>query len=61
MTRRTPLDGTWPSLQCAHLGAAITRTDAGAEHERAWQSEWLARRLELRERAARSAVATIAV
>jgi hypothetical protein len=49
------------SLQCAHLGAAITGTDAGAERERAWQSDWLARRLQLRELATRSGDAVLAV
>ena len=42
------------SLQGAHLGAALARAEAGAEHERAWQARWLAQRLELGEIEARS-------
>jgi len=42
------------SLQCAHLGAALTGSEADAEYERSWQARWLAHRLELREIAARS-------
>lgn len=49
------------ALQCAHLGAAVARSDAGAEGERAWQSEWLVRRLHLRELVARSAFADVAI
>ena len=37
------------SLQCTHLGAALASSEAGADQERAWQSRWLARRLELHE------------
>ncbi len=49
------------SLQSAHLGAALTAGEAGAEHERAWQARWLAHRLQLREIAARSGVGASAV
>jgi hypothetical protein len=49
------------SLQEAHLGAALTGSDAGAEHERAWQARWLAQRLQLREIAARPGVGAAAV
>jgi hypothetical protein len=53
--------GRYPegSLQCAHLGAAMAGGEAGEEQERAWQSRWLAHRLELREVAARSGVAEL--
>ena len=49
------------SLQGAHLGAALAGSEAGAEHERAWQARWLAQRLELREIAARSGAGAAAV
>ncbi|HEX9289403.1 MAG TPA: hypothetical protein VF904_07770 [Anaeromyxobacteraceae bacterium] len=49
------------SLQCAHLGAALTGSEAGAGCERAWQARWLAHRLELREIAARSGVGAFPV
>jgi hypothetical protein len=42
------------SLQCAHLGAALARSEAGADQERAWQARWLTHRLELREADART-------
>ncbi len=35
------------ALQHAHLGAALERSESGAARERAWQSRWLAVRLEL--------------
>jgi hypothetical protein len=35
------------TLQHAHLGAALEGSDRGAARERAWQSAWLARRLQL--------------
>ncbi|HEY5675168.1 MAG TPA: hypothetical protein VIR81_00195 [Myxococcales bacterium] len=35
------------ALQHAHLGAALEGSDRGAASERAWQSAWLARRLQL--------------
>ena len=55
--------GRYPeaSLQAAHLGAALAGSDVGAEHERAWQSRWLAHRLQLRDAAARASVAAPAV
>jgi hypothetical protein len=55
--------GRYPeaSLQCAHLGAALARHDVGADHERAWQSRWLAHRLQLRDVEARVGVGTPAV
>ncbi|MFL5271455.1 MAG: hypothetical protein ACJ79E_05285 [Anaeromyxobacteraceae bacterium] len=55
--------GRYPeaSLQAAHLGAALAGSDVGAEHERAWQSRWLAHRLQLRDVAARAAVNAPAV
>ena len=46
------------SLQCAHLAAALANDEAGADQERAWQSLWLARRLELREGGARTGLET---
>jgi len=49
------------SLQGAHLGAALAGSEAGGEHERAWQARWLAHRLELREIAARSGLGAFAV
>jgi hypothetical protein len=49
------------SLQCAHLGAALASSEAGAEQERAWQSRWLAHRLDLRELAARWGAGAIAM
>src|SRR5512142_2319376 len=41
--------GRYPeaSLQDAHLGAAVARSERGAARERAWQSRWLAARLGL--------------
>ncbi|MFL5263701.1 MAG: hypothetical protein ACJ79R_14400 [Anaeromyxobacteraceae bacterium] len=55
--------GRYPeaSLQSAHLGAALAGTDVGAEHERAWQSRWLAERLQLRDVEARAGVDAPAV
>ncbi len=55
--------GRYPeaSLQCAHLGAALTGSEAGAGCERAWQARWLAHRLELHEIAARSGVDALTV
>lgn len=55
--------GAYPeaSLQCAHLGAALTGSEAGAACERAWQACWLANRLELREIAARAGVDALTV
>ncbi len=35
------------SLQHAHLGAALATSESGAARERAWQSHWLAVRLDL--------------
>jgi hypothetical protein len=48
--------GAYPeaSLQCAHLGAALAGSEAGAGRERAWQACWLAHRLELHAIAARA-------
>ncbi|HET9596393.1 MAG TPA: hypothetical protein VFP65_12465 [Anaeromyxobacteraceae bacterium] len=40
------------ALQHAHLGAALEGSDRGAANERAWQSAWLARGLELEASAA---------
>jgi hypothetical protein len=48
------------SLQHAHLGAALARSESGAARERAWQSRWLASRLELGG-AARSGLASSAL
>jgi hypothetical protein len=49
------------SLQCAHLGAALASSEAAADAERAWQSQWLAQRLQLREIAARWGSAEVSV
>ncbi len=47
------LQGRFPeaSLQHAHLGAALAASESGAARERAWQSHWLAVRLELEDAA----------
>jgi hypothetical protein len=51
--------GRYPeaSLQAAHLGAALLGREQGADAERAWQSAWLARRLDLAGAVARSSAA----